>query len=177
VSAIEAQLGRSLPDGYTSEVSLRLPGWVAALAATLERGLLLACDYGLSRHEYYHPERRDGTLICHYRHRAHADPFFHPGLQDITAWVDFSALACAAATAGLHVAGYATHAHFLMDAGLDRELAALATGDSRADLGLAQQAKTLLLPGEMGERFKVMALSRGDERIGGFGYRDLRRML
>jgi SAM-dependent MidA family methyltransferase len=177
VAEIEAELGCALPDGYTSEVSLRLPAWVSAVAATLERGVLLACDYGLSRPEYYHPDRRDGTLICHYRHRAHADPFFHPGLQDITAWLDFSALALAGKAARLQVAGYATQAHFLVDAGLDRELAALMTGDSRADLDLARQAKMLLLPGEMGERFKIMALARGDERIGGFGYRDLRRML
>jgi SAM-dependent MidA family methyltransferase len=177
VAAIEADLGARLPEGYCSEVNLRLPAWVAALAASLESGAVLACDYGMSRREYYHPERRDGTLICHYRHRAHDDPFLNPGLQDISAWVDFTALAAAGEAAGLQLAGYATQAHFLMDNGLDRELAALMTGDGRTDAEAVGQARTLLMPGEMGERFKVMALARGGAQVGGFGYRDLRHML
>lgn len=175
VGRLTSGLGRELPAGYTSELSLRLSGWIAALGASLRAGMLLVCDYGASRREYYHPERSDGTLICHYRHRAHADPFVLPGLQDITAWVDFSALAEAAVQCGLAVSGYATQAHFLIDAGIDQELAA---GSGAApDPVLVLQARRLLMPGEMGERFKVMALSRGELSIPGFGFRDLRHLL
>jgi SAM-dependent MidA family methyltransferase len=177
VSSIEDELGAPLPEGYTSEVCLRLPAWIGALAAVLGDGLVLLSDYGMSRREYYHPQRRSGTLACHYRHRVHANPFFHPGLQDITAWVDFTAVAAAAAAAGLAVAGYATQAHFLLDTGLDRELSILASGTGRVALEAARQAKTLLLPGEMGERFKVLALARGKAEIPGFGFRDLRHLL
>ena len=141
----------------------RLDGYRRALA-----------DYGLPRAHYYHPQRGAGTLRCHYRHRAHDDPFAWPGLTDITSWVDFTAVAEAAAAAGLDVAGYATQAHFLLDAGLQEELAG---GDSPVPPRLAQQAKTLLLPGEMGERFKIMALGRGEVAVGGFRFRDLRHAL
>lgn len=179
--ALAAAVSRLLPggtgafaEGYTSEISQRLPGWIAALAAALGEGALLLCDYGMARSEYYHPQRSQGTLGCHYRHRFHDDPFHLPGLQDITAWVDFTSVAEAAQASGLEVAGYATQAHFLLDAGLDLELA----GDGGAvPLRLAQQAKTLLLPGEMGERFKVMALTRGTVPMRGFGFRDLRHSL
>lgn len=181
VRQLEAARGAPFTAGYRSEVNLRLTPWVAALADCLGdclgEGLILLCDYGLGRREFYHRDRSDGTLICHYRHRAHADPFLYPGLQDITAWVDFTAVAEAAQDCGLNVAGYTTQAHFLMDAGIDRELAVSAGADGLPDLRLVQQAKTLLLPDEMGERFKVMALTRGAETIAGFGLRDLRHLL
>jgi SAM-dependent MidA family methyltransferase len=177
VSELEAARGAPFSEGYRSEVCLRLSPWVAALAACVSDGLILLCDYGLGRREFYHPDRSDGTLICHYRHRAHPDPFLHPGLQDITAWVDFSAVAAAAAGCGLQLAGYATQAHFLLDAGIERELSASADAGGIPDLRLVQQAKTLLLPGEMGERFKVMALTRGTGMIDGFKLRDLRHLL
>lgn len=177
VAALEAELGTALPEGYHSEVSLRLPAWVASVAAVIGSGALLICDYGMSRREYYHAERTDGTLTCHYRHRAHGDPFLYPGLQDITAWVDFTALATAATAAGLTVAGYSTQAHFLLDTGIGEELTAMAAQPGRAQAELARQVRTLMLPGEMGERFKVMALGRGDCGIGGFGFRDLRHRL
>ncbi|MFO1356459.1 MAG: SAM-dependent methyltransferase [Gammaproteobacteria bacterium] len=178
---LAAAVASRLPDGasafaegYTSEISRRLPAWIAALSATLGEGALVLCDYGMTRREYYHPQRVQGTLTCHYRHRAHDDPFRHPGLQDITAWVDFTAVAEAAVAGGLAVAGYATQAHFLLDAGLGQELAG---AGHPLPPRLAQQARTLLLPGEMGERFKVMALSRGALAPGGFGFRDLRHSL
>ncbi|MCC7259143.1 MAG: SAM-dependent methyltransferase [Gammaproteobacteria bacterium] len=180
VSVVESSLGSRLPPGYTSEISLRLPGWVAALGASLRQGLVLICDYGGTRREIYHPERCDGTLACHYRHRAHHDPLILPGLQDITAWVDFSAAAAAGEASGLAVAGYTTQAHYLVDAGIDAELAAASGPGGQPDLRLVQQAKTLLLPGEMGERFKVLALARGGtapESCRGFGFRDLRHLL
>lgn len=177
VADIERDLGAPLPAGYRSEINQRLPAWMASLAAVVGTGALLISDYGMSRREYYHAQRSDGTLTCHYRHRAHGDPFLHPGLQDITAWVDFTALATAASAAGLVVAGYATQAHFLLDAGVGEELAAMTAAPARAQAELARQARMLMLPGEMGERFKVMALARDHCEPGGFGFRDLRHLL
>jgi SAM-dependent MidA family methyltransferase len=177
VIRLEQALGAALPEGYTAELNLRLPAWIAALGAALDQGLLLLCDYGGSRHELYHPDRREGTLICHYRQRAHADVFWQPGLQDLSAWVDFSAVAEAATAAGLTVAGYATQAHFLLDTGIEAELGAWAGRGDAAALSSLQQAKTLLLPGEMGERFKVLACRRGNVPVAGFGFRDLRDRL
>jgi len=158
VAALEAQLGRALPDGYRSEVSLVMPAWLAALGASLERGSVLLVDYGLVRTEYYHEQRANGTFMCHYRHRAHDDPFLYPGLQDLTAWVDFGACAAAAAAVGFDVAGFTTQGQYLVNAlvALPASLApALASPRSRHAL------QTLVLPGEMGERFKVLLLRKG----------------
>jgi SAM-dependent MidA family methyltransferase len=155
VDAVEQDLGAPLPDGYRSELSLRLPGWLAALSAALGHGLLLLIDYGLVRREYYDPARSDGTLLCHYRHRAHGDPFLYPGLQDISAWVDFSACAQAARGAGLAVGGFTTQAQFLLS--VADVLIGRADAESPARLA---DLKTLLLPGEMGERFKLMLLTK-----------------
>ncbi|UCG73168.1 MAG: SAM-dependent methyltransferase [Chromatiales bacterium] len=149
--------GDEWPAGYTSEFCPNLRPWIGGLAACLERGLLLICDYGLTAREYYHPQRRDGTLLCHYRHRAHADPFRWPGLQDITAWVDFTAAAQAGVEAGLKLAGYTTQAQFLMANGV---LDAALPDDPVERARHAANLRRLLLPGEMGERFKVLALSR-----------------
>ena len=129
------------------------------MAAPLARGCLLFVDYGLVRREYYHPQRSSGTLICHYRHRAHADPFLYPGLQDISAWVDFSACSDAARAAGLRVAGFTTQAQFLLGTLAAEPPRAAA---DRASLRELSALKTLVLPGEMGERFKVLALRKGD---------------
>jgi SAM-dependent MidA family methyltransferase len=158
VGALEHALGAPLPDGYESEVVLQLPAWIASVAGALTRGCVLLVDYGLVRREYYHPQRSSGTLICHYRHRAHSDPFLFPGLQDLSAWVDFSACADAARAVGLEVAGFTTQAQFL--------LATLAAEPPRAGTDAAalrerSALKTLLLPGEMGERFKVLLLRKG----------------
>jgi SAM-dependent MidA family methyltransferase len=157
VRHIENALQRALPDGYRSELCHLLPGWFRALGAMLERGSLLFADYGLVRSDYYHEQRADGTLVCHYRHRVHGDPFLYPGLQDITAWVDFSACAEAAAAAGFEVAGFTTQGHYLLNvlAALPPELA--------VDLQSPREQsalKTLILPGEMGERFKVLLLRK-----------------
>jgi SAM-dependent MidA family methyltransferase len=158
VGALERALGALLPDGYESEVALQLPAWIASVASALERGCLLLVDYGLVRREFYHPQRSSGTLISHYRHRAHADPFRFPGLQDLSAWVDFSACADAARAAGLEVAGFTTQAQFLL-----ATLAAdpLLVDADAATLQERSALKTLLLPGEMGERFKVLLLRKG----------------
>jgi SAM-dependent MidA family methyltransferase len=163
VAGIEAAAGTPLPAGYVAEVSPRLPEFVAGVAAALNDGTWLIIDYGLPRRELYAPERADGTLICHYRHRSHADPFRYPGLQDITAWVDFTALAEAGVGAGMEVGGYATQAQFLIAAGIDEEFSAAsqAAGDAAARAARSREAQTLLLPGEMGEKFKVMWLAKG----------------
>ncbi len=175
-SQLEGRLGRPVadfPSGYASEFCPLLPSWATAIASCLAKGMLLFTDYGFSRADYYHPDRAGGTLMCHYRHRAHNEVFFWPGLQDITAWVDFSALAEAAAEGGLDLAGYTTQAHWLLSLGLD-ELVAQSAGDEQKDqVELAQQVKTLTLPGEMGERFKAIAFSRGiDFALRGFAMRD-----
>lgn len=174
VRAIEETLGTQLPDGYTSEINLRLQPWLDGLAAALSAGVMLLMDYGLPRKQYYRPERHDGTLLCHFRHRYHADPFSHVGLQDIGTWVDFTAVAEAAVQARLAVAGFATQAHFLMSLGIERFLTDVADKELPDRLALARQAMLLTLPGEMGERFKVLGLGKGVElRLRGFELRDL----
>lgn len=148
------------PATYVTEINHNVAPWMASVTEKLRHGMVLVIDYGYPRREYFHPQRSDGTLLCHYRHRVHHDPFFHPGLQDITASVDFTAVAEAALAAGLEVKGYAMQAHFLLGCGLAEILEAkqLTGTIERAELG--RQARILTLPGEMGERFKVMALTR-----------------
>jgi SAM-dependent MidA family methyltransferase len=164
------------PSGYRSELCPMLGSWIAAISAALGRGAALIVDYGFGRHEYYHPQRSGGTLRCHFRHRAHEDPLLYPGLQDITAWVDFTRVAEAADAAALAVAGYCTQAAFLLATGIESDLAA--TDATLEHARLASQARQLLLPGEMGETFKVMALTRAlDAPLRGFEYQDLRRSL
>jgi SAM-dependent MidA family methyltransferase len=163
---------------YRPEYNALSAPWLRSVAANLAAGAALFIDYGYARREYYHAERAQGTLLCHYRHRAHADPLCLPGLQDITAHVDFTRVAEAAESMGLRVDGFTTQAHFLLDTGIESLLAAAMTGTPASDLRLAAQVKTLLLPGEMGERFKAMLLTRGlDVHVRGFGGRDLRSRL
>jgi len=178
VGHVERQRGSGWPEGYVSEISLELGPWMAALAGSLARGVMLFVDYGLPRREYYAAERSDGTLLCHFRHRFHEDPFARPGLQDITAWVDFTAAAEAACSAGLDVAGYTTQAHFLIGTGLAELLAEGADPGAVQRVSRSRQAMLLTLPGEMGERFKAIALARGyDAPLRGFAGRDLRHTL
>ena len=168
--------GSAWPQGYQSEVCLMLSPWVVALGAALARGAAFIIDYGLPRREYYHPQRDSGTLRCHFRHHAHQDPLLYPGLQDISAWVDFTRVAEAAVEAQLQVAGYCTQAAFLLATGIESDLGAAGTTLERARL--ASQAQQLLLPQAMGENFKVMALTRAiDEPLRGFAHQDLRRLL
>jgi SAM-dependent MidA family methyltransferase len=157
VAELERSLADPLPDGYRSEINLALPAFIASVAAPLERGAMLWIDYGLPQRELYHPERSDGTLICHYRQRAHDDPFVLPGLQDLSAWVDFSACADAAVAAGLEIAGFTTQGQFLAAALAQAPAAAIEALGPRQHSAL----KTLLLPGEMGERFKLLLAVRG----------------
>jgi SAM-dependent MidA family methyltransferase len=178
VGRIEAELGWRLPEGYTSEYLPQLESWLRAIAEPLAAGALLLVDYGYPRREYYHPERTTGTLLCHYRHRVHDDPLILPGLQDITASVDFTAVADAALAAGLDIAGYASQNYFLFGCGLMELLAEVDSADSARYLEQVRQVKLLTLPGEMGDRFHALALSRNlDLPLCGFTVRDERGRL
>ncbi len=159
----------SVPTPYLSEVGLAAGAWIVEWAHILEKGALLLIDYGFPRHEYYHPQRDSGTLMCHYRHRAHTDPFYLPGLGDISAHVDFTAVAEAAASGGLDILGYTSQASFLMNCGIGELLAAQDPTDTARYLPVASAANKLLSPAEMGELFKVMLIGRGlDEPMLGF---------
>jgi SAM-dependent MidA family methyltransferase len=158
---------------YESEIGLNAAAWVAEWGRRLERGALLLLDYGLPRHEYYHPSRHGGTLRCHYRHRAHDDLFAWPGLSDITAHIDFTAIAEAGHAAGLEVLGYTSQANFLINLGLGELLAARRDADETSALRAAGAVQMLISPNEMGELFKVIALGRGiDEPLRGFNRGD-----
>ena len=146
---------------YVSEVSPATTALVGSLARGIDRGAVLLIDYGFPRAEYYHPQRRNGTLMCHYRHHAHDDALFLPGLQDITAHVDFTAVAEAGVDAGCRIAGYTTQAQFLLNCGITGLLARTPAEDIAAYLPQATAVQKLLSPAEMGELFKVLALSRG----------------
>ena len=173
VRGVTEQLSDPLPLGYCSEINPLLGVWMNALAESLAEAVIILIDYGYSRREYYHPQRTQGTLLCHYQHRAHDDPFFYPGLQDISANVDFTAVAEAGVAAGMELMGYTNQAHFLFANGLDEIFAEV--HDDGLRFRYAQQIKLLTLPSEMGERFQVMALSKSfNEPLQGFALRDLR---
>lgn len=150
-----------VPDDTLSDVSLAARGLVSSLSERLQQGILLFVDYGFGAREYYHPQRTQGTLMCHYRHHAHDDPFFLPGLQDITAHVDFTAVAEAAIDAGLHLYGYTTQAYFLINGGITGLLAETGSENVRDYLPLSAQLQKLTSPAEMGELFKIIALGKG----------------
>jgi len=180
---IEQRSGIRFEPGYRSELNLSIPGWLAGLEAVIEHMVLFIIDYGYNELEYFHPDRRDGTMMCYYRHRAHADALWWPGLQDITAFVDFTDVAYAAAGLGLEVAGYTTQAAFLLANGL-AELHAEQVPDGtdaesiQRQVSLSQQVKTLTLPSEMGDRFKVLAVTKNfPHDIAGFSMLDLRNRL
>jgi SAM-dependent MidA family methyltransferase len=161
VRHVERDLGSPFAEGYRSEILPQLPYWMQAVLGSLEAGLAMFVDYGYPRVEFYRGERNDGTLICHYRHRAHPDALLWPGLQDITSFVDFTALAEAGNQAGFALATYATQAQLLMAAGLPNRFEQASAGaDAAAGYRLAQQVKRLTLPDEMGEKFQAMILAR-----------------
>jgi SAM-dependent MidA family methyltransferase len=158
-------IGDTIPEshsdnGYISEINLAAPALIASLAASIERGAILITDYGFPRHEYYHAQRDSGTLMCHYRHRAHPDPFYLPGLQDITAHVDFTAIRDAAISHGMRCLGFATQGQFLINCGITDVLARISPNELARYLPRAAEAQKLLSPSEMGELFKVIALGK-----------------
>ncbi|KLD62998.1 class I SAM-dependent methyltransferase [Dyella japonica] len=163
VRHVERDLGAEFPEGYRSEILPQLPYWIQAIAGALTAGVMLLIDYGYVRREYYLPERNDGTLRAYYRHRSHNDPLYLPGLNDLTASVDFTALAEAGNSAGFGVAGYMPQAQFLIGSGLQDVfgVAYEEAADEAARYDLAQQVKKLTLPEQMGERFQAMLFARG----------------
>ena len=178
VRHVERYLDAPFADGYRSEILPQLPYWMPAVIGTLERGVAMFVDYGYPRSEFYLPERNDGTLVCHYRHRAHADPLYRPGLQDITAFVDFTAVAEAATGAGFELVGYAPQGQFLLASGLPALIEESVDMDEVERMRIVAEAKRLTLPGEMGERFQAIAFARGvDEAPAGLRAFDLSRRL
>jgi len=177
VRHLERDLGAGFVDGYRSEVLPQLPYWLQAVAGGMGAGLALFVDYGYARREFYLPERREGTLVCHYRHRAHDDPLRLQGLQDLTAFVDFTALAEAGVNAGFELAGYCSQAMFLLANGLQERLQAAQELPEIERIRRTAEARRLTLPGEMGERFQVMGLSRGIDAGALFSLGDQRHRL
>lgn len=166
------------PDGYVSEICLAARGLVNSLAQRLQQGALLFIDYGFGAREYYHPQRSTGTLMCHYRHHAHDDPFFLPGLQDITAHVNFTDVAECGIDAGLELLGYTNQAFFLLNCGIAELMQEVSPDNPRGYLPLSGQLQKLTSPAEMGELFKVIALGKGiDEPLAGFAQGSLTRTL
>jgi len=163
---------------YTSEINPNIEAWLKTLSESLKNGVMLLMDYGYPRSEYYLPERNKGTLICHYQHLVNESPIYYPGLQDITASVDFTAVAEAADTAGLKVSGFTSQAGFLANAGLEKYFMQALDTNPDDQYKLAQQVRTLSLPSEMGERFKCIALSKHYEsELMGFSELDQRYRL
>jgi SAM-dependent MidA family methyltransferase len=168
----------SVPDYYLSEISLTSRGLVSSLCNRLSTGAMLFIDYGFGAREYYHPQRNSGTLMCHYRHHAHDDPFFFPGLQDITAHVDFTAVAESAIDNGANLLGYTSQAHFLINGGIAELIKGISPDNLREYLPLSAQIQKLTSPAEMGELFKVIALGKGiDAPLRNFIAGDKSRML
>ena len=162
-----------LVEGYISEVCPRAQAWIHALGVSLQRGLALVIDYGFPAREYYLPERSQGTLRCHYQHRAHNDPLILPGIQDVTCHVNFSALAEAGRTAGFDVLGYTSQESYLLALGLLDLATPQPDDDENVMLSRAAEVKQLILPSQMGEAFKVMALGKNIEQaLAGFKLRD-----
>ncbi|MCP4042596.1 MAG: SAM-dependent methyltransferase [Gammaproteobacteria bacterium] len=173
LDALRGELGEVVDGGYDTELGLAQNAWVRSVGEFLDAGALLIIDYGFPRREFYHPQRSGGTLMCHYRHRAHPNPLILCGLQDITAHVDFSAIADAGRAVGLELAGFTSQAHFLLANGLIDGLDEEQAQPTPEYLKLASQVKRLTMPGEMGELFKVLALTRGVDRpLNGFQLQD-----
>lgn len=166
-----------VPAGYVSEINLAAPALVKSLAERLAAGLLLFIDYGFGRSEYYHPQRHMGTLRAHYRHHALDDPFYLPGLCDLTAHVDFTAVADAALAAGLGVCGFTSQANFLLAGGITALLAETPADSAANYLPLSAGVQKLLSPAEMGELIKVIGLAKACAAPSGFAMGDQRHRL
>lgn len=160
--------------GYISEINLRAEAWLRQMGSWLTRGAALIFDYGFPHHEYYHPQRNEGTLMCHFRHHTHAQPLIMPGLQDITAHVDFTAMADAAQVGGLDILGYTSQARFLLNAGLPDVV--MSQPQSHQMLSAIQK---LMSEAEMGELFKVLAVGKEmhNRPLQGFSSGDRRHSL
>lgn len=173
VMTLQNSLGYDFPQGYCSEFNLVLTPWLEALSVSLQHGLLLLIDYGCTEKEYYLTERDQGTLRCYYQHRVHTEPLLYPGLQDITADVNFTQVAKTATEAGFDLHGYTSQACFLLGNGLLEHASNRAPENEQARYRLAQEIQTLAGPAQMGERFQVMGLSKNlDLDLQGFAQAD-----
>ena len=167
-----------LPEDYRSEINFYAQAWIRSMAERMATGVMLLIDYGFPRTEFYHPQRSDGTLMCHYRHRAHDDPLILPGLQDITTHIDFTAVAEAATESGLSVLGYTSQAAFLIGCGLEEVINHATTENTGKQISLVHNVNKLTSPAEMGELYKVIALGVNmDEPLLGFQHQDRRGSL
>ena len=168
-SLLDVTTQLSLPDDYITEVGLAASGLIATLANIFQKGVILMIDYGFSELEYYHPQRNQGTLMCHYQHYAHSDPIINVGLQDITAHVNFTSIAHAGVNHGLELSGFCSQAQFLINCGILEEILQVSPNDITSYAPLAAAAQKLLSPAEMGDLFKVIAFSKNiDESLIGF---------
>lgn len=178
VDSIKQRSEFVFPAAYHSEYNPAIAAWLSSLQDKIQQSVILLIDYGYNEKEYYHVDRTEGTLMCHYRHKAHGDYLWWPGLQDITAFVNFTDVAYGAVDCGMEVSGYTTQAAFLLANGLSELHAEQVTDDVKQQIKLSQQIKTLTLPSEMGDRFKVMALTKNyEEPLTGFSMLDLRNRL
>lgn len=178
ITSIKQRSEIEFSDDYCSEYNPAIKGWLSALECKIDKLVVLLIDYGYNEKEYYHADRVNGTLMCYYQHRAHDNFFWWPGLQDITAFVNFTDVAYCAVELELDVSGYTTQAAFLLANGLSELHAEQVTDDVQQQIKLSQQIKTLTLPSEMGDRFKVMALVKNyEEPLQGFSMLDLRNRL
>jgi len=158
VHKIERELNRKFANGFVSEIRPDYKNWFAALSSSLASGVIMFIDYGCSRKEYYSTDRSTGTLVCHYQNIAHYDPLFLPGLQDLSAWVDFSLVANVGLENGFKVETYTSHRDFLLSAGILELVDKISDQNKRFEIN--QAVKQLLLPSQMGDTFKFMLLSK-----------------
>ena len=178
VTFIEDEIGKSFPLGYQSEINFAAQRWIEYLGTFISNGVVFLFDYGVSRREYYAIDRNDGWIRCHYRHYAHNNPLIFPGIQDLTSWIDFSAIAHSANEAGLNVMGYQNQSQFLIGGGLENEILRIAHFPIDEKIKLLNEIKILTLPSEMGENFKFMALGQGNiNSLNTFDYADRRHVL
>jgi len=178
IKKITHHMTEPLSADYQTEINLQLTGWINSLSDILQQGIALLVDYGFPRHEYYHPDRNQGTLMCHFQHHAHGNPLVLPGVQDITAHVDFTSVAESAVNAGFSVMGYTNQAYFLLGCGIEQYLLNIDSNDTKTYLQYSQQIKKLTMPNEMGELFKCIALGKNmDMNLMGFSMIDQRGKL
>ena len=175
---IEDKLLKPFPENYCSEININLKIWLDSVQSVMRKGVILFIDYGYSMSDYYHPERSDGNLLCHYKHHIHDDPFFYPGLQDITTSVDFTSVAKNAEEVGLNISGYTNQLYFLISCGLDDLVPDMSLLNTKSQTQISKELRTLLMPDEMGERFKFMALTKKyNKELLGFSKIDQRNQL
>ena len=178
VSFIEDEIGKSFSLGYQSEINFAARKWISYLETFMKHGVVFLFDYGVSRREYYAADRYDGWIRCHYRHYAHNNPLILPGIQDLTSWIDFSAIAHSAYEAGLNIMGYQNQSQFLLGGGLENEILKITDYPIDKKIKLLNEIKILTLPSEIGGNFKFMALGKGNiNSLTAFDYSDRRQVL